>query len=742
MWKQLQSRIQVTAEPEPEESILFRVLTQMLVSVGILATDLAAETQMSFWAIPLSAIGASWSWYRRRQKNTGFKFLLAIALLGVLFTFFAQMLRGGRLHDTRLLLAEFLVQVQVLHSFDIPRRKDLGYSMVIGLVLIAVACTLSQTMTFGVMLLLFLAIALPVLMLDYCARLGINISKLEKTSFRKINFRVLPSIFCVILVMGLGLFAVMPRFPGYQFRTFPVSTPIETQGRFDNQAIANPGYVRGGNAQGGQGTGGQGTGRGQRDGKLDEEFYYGFGNRINQNLRGAMKPKVVMRVRSQAEGFWRVMAFDRYTGQGWEVSQNDRTQTLTRGNWSFRFSLPLPVTLNKTREIVQTYTIVSDLPNVIPALSEPKEVYFPTQEIAIDAERGLRSPVGLSEGITYSVVSEVPYRDRTRLQRGSTFLKPPKNSRHVQLPPSIAEKIRTETERILATSETELKSTYEQALYLGQYLKQRYTIQPDLPLLEPGEDLASAFLFQYKGGYPDHFSTTLTVMLRSIGIPSRLVVGFAPGEFNPFTGMYVVRNTDAYAMTEMFIPKFGWFTIDPIPGHELIPPSIEDHQTFSVLQHFWKWIAGLLPSPVAGWLNGMMGLLGRAIGGFIGLFSRGLVGIFTGLLVATGFGFLSWLSWQGWNQWLKGRKLRKLAPMERLYQQMLEWLAVQGFRKNPAQTPLEYAQQAEEIHSAERAQTIQKISQAYVGWRYGGETPDFFELQQKLEEMRKQKVKR
>jgi len=52
-------------------------------------------------------------------------------------------------------------------------------------------------------------------------------------------------------------------------------------------------------------------------------------------------------------------------------------------------------------------------------------------------------------------------------------------------------------------------------------------------------------------------------MLRSIGIPARLVAGFSPGEFNPFTGLYVVRNTDAYAMTEVYFPKYGWF--DPIP---------------------------------------------------------------------------------------------------------------------------------------------------------------------------------
>jgi transglutaminase-like putative cysteine protease len=97
-------------------------------------------------------------------------------------------------------------------------------------------------------------------------------------------------------------------------------------------------------------------------------------------------------------------------------------------------------------------------------------------------------------------------------------------------------------------------------LYIAQYLKQHYSIPTNpltLPFLSENEDLVEAFLFKHKGGYPDHFSTALTVMLRSINIPARLVAGFAPGEFNPFTGLYVVRNTDAYAMTEVYFPNSG-----------------------------------------------------------------------------------------------------------------------------------------------------------------------------------------
>ena len=93
-----------------------------------------------------------------------------------------------------------------------------------------------------------------------------------------------------------------------------------------------------------------------------------------------------------------------------------------------------------------------------------------------------------------------------------------------------------------------------------------------------------------------------------MGIPARLVAGFGTGEFNPFTGLYIVKNTDAYAMTEVYFPEYGWFAFDPIPGHELIPPSIEEDQTFSVLRQFWNWVAGWLPTPVSSFFGYACGI--------------------------------------------------------------------------------------------------------------------------------------
>jgi len=738
---------------EVEHSVPLRLLVLALVILGVVATDVAAQTQNFLWAVPFSVVGGTWGYYRRRYQNIPVKFAIAIGMLVALGSFFGQIL--GQLNDTRLSLAELLIQLQVLHSFDTPRRKDLGYSIVIGLILIGVAATLSQTLAFAPVLLLFLAIALPTLALDYRSRLGlqplkIKWEKINSHSYPNLNFKFLSLNFVLIVGLGLAIFAVLPRVPGYQLRSFPVSSPLQVKAGLTGRSIINPGYVHQGNAShlgSGSSTGTEPPGQ---PGNLDDSSYYGFNPEMNQNLRGEMTPKVVMRVRSQAEGFWRVLAFDQYTGKGWKISHSEDVITLKRPYWSYQIAIPPIVTTAATQEVIQTYTVVSDLPNLIPAMSYPKEIYFPTPLIAVDQEGGLRSPVELSQDLTYTVISEVPERDRSLLDKASTKYPPQIRRSYLQIPSQISPIVRKLTQEILTNYNQErisrsldtktVNSPYEKALYLAQYLKQNYSIPKnplDLPYLSDQEDLVTAFLFKNKGGYPDHFSTVLTVMLRSIGIPARLVAGFAPGEFNPFTGMYVVRNTDAYAMTEVYFPDYGWFTFDPIPHHPLIPPSVEETQTFSVLHLFWNWVAGWLPTPVTGWLNGVFSWIVGVIAWFFGLFTQGWLGIVTGLVVSTTAAFFGWLGWVQWGQWRQRRWLNKLPPMERLYQQMLQWTAAQGLGKHPAQTPLEYAKAARKYHPQAMAELIEDICQAYVGWRYGGYTPNCPQLWQRWQVMKK-----
>ena len=749
-WQTVRDRWQTTA-PEVEDSVLLRGLVQLLVSVGIVSVSVAAmgvteASYLNLFAIPLSAIGGYWSWKSRLRRNVAAKFLIAFGMLTALGVFLVGLVGGST--DTRIRLAELLIHLQVLHSFDMPRRKDLGYSIVIGLILLGVAATVSQSLTFAPLLILFLAIALPVLMLDYQSRLGLRAPTAAAGLRSAPQLKRLAWLLALVMGIGLTIFAALPRLPGYQIRSFPMSTTIDFQGEFSGDQILNSGYA-GGNAltedpenAAGDSTQIQGSPT-DGPGEVDPERYYGFNQRMNQNLRGTMEPQVVMRVRSQSPGFWRMLAFDYYTGQGWEISREDEVEIFERSAYSLRNYLPPAAfktgrhnTEGRDREVVQTYTIVSNLPNLIPALYQAEQLYFPTQQVAIDAEGSLRAPIPLSPGVTYSIISDVPYRDRTPLGTASTSYATDIQSIYLQVPEAIRDRVRQQTEALLAQSPQPLTNPYEQTLYLAQSLKQNYTIQADLPFFADAEDLVETFLFTYEGGYPDHFSTTLTVMLRSIGIPARLVTGFAPGRFNPFTGYYVVSNTDAYAMTEVFFPGYGWFPFDPIPGHELIPPSIKDSQTFTVLRQFWNWAAGWLPSPVSGWLSGVFAAAIGVVARLVKFFTQGIVGFLAALLALTGLAFALWLVLQGGRRWRQRWHWQRLPAIERIYQQMLANLAAQGYPKQPTQTPLEYAIALRRHHQFPQADQVMTIVQAYMQWRYGNRPADADRLGQQVKALK------
>ena len=212
----------------------------------------------------------------------------------------------------------------------------------------------------------------------------------------------------------------------------------------------------------------------------------------------------------------------------------------------------------------------------------------------------------------------------------------------------------------------------------------------------------------------------MAVMLRSLGIPTRYVVGFAPGKFNPFTGLYEVQNIDTQSMVEVFFPVYGWVAFDPVPNRPLFPPSIEENRTFGVMQTFWNWIAQFLPSPVNKFFESLFESIGNFVGGLVNwLIEMGWIGIAFGLAIAFGIGIGGWALWQFAIWWWQLQRLQKMPIPQRTYQQMLQWLSEQGKPKSSYQTPQEYAASLGDRVSEKQAAAIAQITQIYQDWRYG-----------------------
>jgi transglutaminase-like putative cysteine protease len=96
------------------------------------------------------------------------------------------------------------------------------------------------------------------------------------------------------------------------------------------------------------------------------------------------------------------------------------------------------------------------------------------------------------------------------------------------------------------------------------------------------------FLFRYKSGQCEYFASSMVLMLRSQGIPARLVTGFLGGDYNPFEGYYIVRGNNAHAWVESYLGSEGWRIFDPTPPAGR--PAAETEGRFLLMQQAWDFV--------------------------------------------------------------------------------------------------------------------------------------------------------
>ena len=86
-----------------------------------------------------------------------------------------------------------------------------------------------------------------------------------------------------------------------------------------------------------------------------------------------------------------------------------------------------------------------------------------------------------------------------------------------------------------------------------------YTLEPP-PL---GVNSVDEFLFETRRGFCEHYASAFSVLMRSVGIPTRIVLGYHGGEVNPLGGHLIVRQSDAHAWAEIWLDGLGWYRVDP-----------------------------------------------------------------------------------------------------------------------------------------------------------------------------------
>ncbi|MEC0240689.1 transglutaminase-like domain-containing protein [Paenibacillus dokdonensis] len=177
----------------------------------------------------------------------------------------------------------------------------------------------------------------------------------------------------------------------------------------------------------------------------------------------------------------------------------------------------------------------------------------------------------------YTVKVNIADADAKRLSSESGADPQPVQARYLQLPGELPQRVKNLADEITKSA----VNRYEQVEAVKSYLKEHesYTLETRVP--PEGQDFVDDFLFETHAGYCNHFSTAMTVLLRSEGIPARYVKGFAPGKQDlSQPGRYQVSEGDAHSWVEVYFPESGWVPFDPTPGFTL---SSELSQPTSVL---------------------------------------------------------------------------------------------------------------------------------------------------------------
>ncbi|MFW6136245.1 MAG: transglutaminase TgpA family protein [Chloroflexota bacterium] len=295
------------------------------------------------------------------------------------------------------------------------------------------------------------------------------------------------------------------------------------------------------------------------------EFSLGRGRKLSDSLVLTVQGPVgeAGRVRT----YWRARVYDEYADGRWETAALTVTKTVRPTGSGLDFP-----DLEGRRPVSFTFTAPEPIKTLYVA-PQPRWVDRPVEVDLADNPDGtvdvaaLHAPEPLSGGDSYragSSVSDVTIRE---LREAGTDYPQWVTDRYLQLPPTITPRTRELAETIAG----DLETPYDVAGIVTEYLRRRIryteTITDSLPVDQEPLDW---FLFDLGQGFCNYYASAEVVLLRSLGVPARLAVGFAQGERQAASNTYIVRQHNAHAWPEVYFPGIGWVEFEPTVSEEPI----------------------------------------------------------------------------------------------------------------------------------------------------------------------------
>jgi hypothetical protein len=261
--------------------------------------------------------------------------------------------------------------------------------------------------------------------------------------------------------------------------------------------------------------------------------------------------------------YWRMFTLDRYDGASWTSSKPDGSEGAV--------SLSVPASLRASDDgrppgaetLNQTIHILSDMGDMhaLPLAQTPERISGAIGQIKWDPMRSQAFIDGdLQTGMTYLVRSMIVVPTPAELDR-VVHLAPAAYGHWTALPENLDPRI----ERIAERWTADATSDYRRVLAIQQRFQQGdFVYSTDVDTADDDESMVE-FLTQTRTGFCLHYSSAMAIMVRALGLPARIGVGYRAGT-RQADGGYLVRSDDAHVWVEVLFPGYGWLEFEPEAG--------------------------------------------------------------------------------------------------------------------------------------------------------------------------------
>ncbi|MCS7026819.1 MAG: DUF3488 and DUF4129 domain-containing transglutaminase family protein [Bryobacteraceae bacterium] len=426
---------------------------------------------------------------------------------------------------------------------------------------------------------------------------------------------------------------------------------------------------------------------------------------------------------------WRGSALSHFDGKKW-FNPDAAEEVLPVDSAGLLRLTSLEQQLTPARRISYQVVVQDPPSDVLFFAGTPEALQLAASVVLRTSSGTYRLGYGPPDRLRYSAYSVIEWHSIPA--QLSQPLSPAERRANLQLP-ALDPRVRELALRLVAG----LQDDAARASAIERHLAKSYAYTTELPKREPAEPVAD-FLFSRKKGHCEYFASSMVVLLRSLGIPARLVTGFQGGIFNPLSGWYLIRASDAHSWVEAWLPGKGWTTFDPTPPAAPQPLSLATRLQLylDAVQVFWQdWILAYdldrqlnlvsaieQSRPRFSWqawerrwaqLEGHLVLFGRRL-------RRLLPEAIQALVVGAVLFTLTRALWRKWRRMSERRRLERgqaaASDAILLYQRMLATLQRRGVEKPPWLTPNEFAKL---LPRPEISQLVSEATAAYHELRYG-----------------------